>query len=262
MDKPEATLIIRDSNLRAGFTQLPNEVLKDIQLSSGSKLLYALLLSYAWQENLCYPGQETLAKDSNSNTRTIQRHLDALVKRGLISVERRGLSKTNIYYIEPLGSVYPEADTTELSSPDTTEISTLDTTLVSHKEYSVEEYSFKNIQKEDIESDLKSLLIVLRKLPYWGQAEELEKDTAWLIEFLTEFPELSEQLIRECRDFWDGRRPRNKGIWKNRLRNWCRTAREIKVNPRQHSPVYKKKPGAIPTDAELEEQERRLKVGS
>ena len=45
----------------AGFTQVPNVILKSTDLSVGAKLTYALLLSYAWQKESCFPGQETLA---------------------------------------------------------------------------------------------------------------------------------------------------------------------------------------------------------
>ena len=41
-----------------GFTQVPNHLLKDPNLSPGAKLAYAMLLSYAWHNDFCYPGQE------------------------------------------------------------------------------------------------------------------------------------------------------------------------------------------------------------
>ena len=45
-----------------GFTQLPNFILRDPDISIGAKTTYALFLSYAWHNNLCFPGQNTLAK--------------------------------------------------------------------------------------------------------------------------------------------------------------------------------------------------------
>ena len=142
----EKILQIRDAVLRPGFTQIPNQVLRDNKLSSDAKILYALLLSYAWQQGYCYPGQETLAKDMECNIRTAQRYLTALQQRGLIASERRGLTKTNIYFIEELSKVYSENDTAGLSARDTAPQPSRDKDRMSYKEYSVEEYSFNNTQ--------------------------------------------------------------------------------------------------------------------
>ena len=45
-----------------GFTQLPNFILRNPDISIGAKTTYSLFLSYAWHNNLCFPGQDTLAK--------------------------------------------------------------------------------------------------------------------------------------------------------------------------------------------------------
>lgn len=112
-----------------------------------------------------------------------------------------------------------------------------------------------------------SLINLLRSLPYWGASDD---DPQWLEEFQAENPELTYQVVKECRDYWDGRRAGNKGIWKNRLRNWCKKAREFNGRRTAESSERerirnsipgKRKPGTIPTAAELEEQERRLKAG-
>ena len=45
-----------------GFTQLSNFILRNPDLSTNAKTtLRALILSYAWHNNLCFPGQERLA---------------------------------------------------------------------------------------------------------------------------------------------------------------------------------------------------------
>ena len=41
-----------------GFTQLPNFILRDPKISIGAKTAYSLLLSYAWHNDLCFPGQD------------------------------------------------------------------------------------------------------------------------------------------------------------------------------------------------------------
>ena len=93
------TIIIEDESLRAGFTQLPNYVFRIRGLSHGAKLAYALLLSYAWQKDSCFPGQQTLADDLDVSVRSVGDYLRELQDRRLIRVQRRGLGKTNVYHI-------------------------------------------------------------------------------------------------------------------------------------------------------------------
>src|SRR5208282_6359323 len=45
-----------DAATAKGFTQVPNFLLKSNKLSSGDKLAFAMLLSYAWQNDYCFPG--------------------------------------------------------------------------------------------------------------------------------------------------------------------------------------------------------------
>ena len=52
-----------DAATAMGFTQVPNFLLKSKKLSSGDKMAFAMLLSYAWQNDSCFPGQERLAED-------------------------------------------------------------------------------------------------------------------------------------------------------------------------------------------------------
>ena len=51
-----------DPIARYGFTQLPNFILRNPDISIGAKTTYALFLSFAWHNNLCFPGQDKLAK--------------------------------------------------------------------------------------------------------------------------------------------------------------------------------------------------------
>ena len=67
----ERNIVLRgaDALTREGFTQVPNHVLKSEKISPGAKLAYTMLLSYAWQNDYCFPGQERLAKDMGSGVR-------------------------------------------------------------------------------------------------------------------------------------------------------------------------------------------------
>lgn len=102
LEKREKTLVFRDEGIRGGFTQIPTKVLRDSRLTGNERVLYGLLLSYAWQEGECFPGQCRLAKDMGVDKRTVGTGLGKLRKMKLISWKRQGLGKTNVYYIEKL----------------------------------------------------------------------------------------------------------------------------------------------------------------
>ena len=46
-----------------GFTQVPNFILKNDALTVGEKITFAMFLTYAWNNDKVFPGQERLAKD-------------------------------------------------------------------------------------------------------------------------------------------------------------------------------------------------------
>ena len=83
-----------------GFTQVPNILLTDKTLSSNAKLVYAMLLKYAWNNNRVYPGQERMAEDMGSSQPTIARSVNELEQAGWLEITRRGQGKTNIYVLK------------------------------------------------------------------------------------------------------------------------------------------------------------------
>ena len=93
------TIIIENRALRQGFTQIPNHILRDTRLSFGARLAYAMLLSYAWQEGSCFPGQERLAQDLGVSRRSASAFLRELREADYVSWRRRGLGRTNLYRI-------------------------------------------------------------------------------------------------------------------------------------------------------------------
>jgi len=86
-----------DAATAQGFTQVPNFLLKSKKLSAGDKMAFAMLLSYAWQNDYCFPGQERLAQDLGLTDRSVRTHLKSLESIGLLAIKRRGQGKTNIY---------------------------------------------------------------------------------------------------------------------------------------------------------------------
>lgn len=97
--KREPNIILKgaDAASRGGFTQVPNFLLKSKTLSAGDKLAFAMLLSYAWQNDHCFPGQKRLADDMGLHETNVRKHLKSLEAGGLLAITRRGQGKTNIY---------------------------------------------------------------------------------------------------------------------------------------------------------------------
>ena len=88
-----------DPIARYGFTQLPNFILRNPDISANAKVVYSLLLSYAWHNNLCFPGQERLAEHMGTHVSTVSRSIAELENCSLIEIERRGQGKTNFYTV-------------------------------------------------------------------------------------------------------------------------------------------------------------------
>ena len=93
------TIIVENEALRQGFTQIPNYVFRDKHLSFGARITYGILLSYAWQEGSCFPGQERMALDLGVGRQAVSDFLRELREAGYVDWKRRGLGKTNVYYI-------------------------------------------------------------------------------------------------------------------------------------------------------------------
>jgi hypothetical protein len=100
--------VIREKNLqldtdnpvaRSGFTQVPNFILRDSTLSIGAKVAYAMFLSYAWHNDSCFPGQDRLAEDMGMSRVRVTQLISELDRVGLVSIQRRGQGKTNLYTI-------------------------------------------------------------------------------------------------------------------------------------------------------------------
>jgi biotin operon repressor len=85
--------------LQGGFTQIPNFILKDSKISVGAKVAYAMFLSYAWHNDSCFPGQDRLAEDMGMSRSRVTTFIGELEQSGLISIQRRGQGKTNLYTI-------------------------------------------------------------------------------------------------------------------------------------------------------------------
>ena len=97
----EKTILLKgfDPVSAQGFTQVPNLVLKEPELGAGAKLVYALLLSYAWNNDSCFPGQDRLATDCGKTQAWISQQMKELEQHSFLEIQRRGQGKTNIYVL-------------------------------------------------------------------------------------------------------------------------------------------------------------------
>ena len=129
----EHTIVVLNEALKHGFTQIPRYILFDHKLSFGARLTYAVLLSYAWQEGSCFPGQDRMSGNLGVTRRAISTYLVELKKHKYVDWKRRGLGKTNIYYILDYKPLKIEADENAGSHPDANTSSQPDDTAGSHK---------------------------------------------------------------------------------------------------------------------------------
>ena len=108
MERLGESKAFKDRNLRLcgadvatqrGWTGVPNFILENDQISVGAKLTYAMLLKYAREMDECFPGQDRLAKDMGNGSRSVVRYIAELEQVGLVTVQRRGQGRPNLYSI-------------------------------------------------------------------------------------------------------------------------------------------------------------------
>ena len=89
-----------DPIARSGFTQIPNFILTNGNLSLGAKIVYSMFLHYAWHKDSCFPGQDRLADDMGMSKSRVNEFIKELERAGLVEITRRGQGKTNMYKIK------------------------------------------------------------------------------------------------------------------------------------------------------------------
>lgn len=94
-------------------------------------------------------------------------------------------------------------------------------------------------------------------LPGWKM--ERKADEVWGVNLLARFPVFASNLAAEMEKFinYHAGKTDHKGIWKNRLLNWATKTKDPTFCPAPKPGA--KRPGAVPSAADLDEQERREK---
>lgn len=79
---------------------LPEFVLK-LTITSGAKLLYAVLCSHAYNKDHCWPSYGKLAERIGCSINTIKNHLKELVEQKLIAIERVSYHSSKFFMLTP-----------------------------------------------------------------------------------------------------------------------------------------------------------------
>ena len=97
----DRSLILKGADIatQRGWTGVPNFILESKEISVGAKLTYAMLLKYARELDECFPGQDRLAEDMGTTRQSVNGYIGELRRVGLITVQRRGQGKPNVYTI-------------------------------------------------------------------------------------------------------------------------------------------------------------------
>jgi len=92
-------LVGADALSQRGFVQVPVAILRTKKLSIGAKMAYTALLSYAWHNDYCFPGQDRMADDIGAGRTSVNSYIKELEQKGFIKITRRGQGRTNLYEV-------------------------------------------------------------------------------------------------------------------------------------------------------------------
>ena len=94
------------------FTRVPNEIIEHPKLSAMAKMIWIDLWKFCYKGDGigAFPGMARIATNLGTSEETIRKHRRQLEAEGLLTVERRGLTKTNMYRLFVRGNPhwYPE----------------------------------------------------------------------------------------------------------------------------------------------------------
>jgi len=149
------TLVLEDQSLVYGFIQLPKQILWAGNLSRDAKILYAVLLGYAWEQQQCFPGYARLCADLGASENMVRKYMRELEAVDLLSQRRRGLGKTNIYLLHDLRTAKIEVQephkprTSRIEVPEPTKSTAQEPTKSAVKQYTEEQETnnLSNIRK-------------------------------------------------------------------------------------------------------------------
>ncbi len=98
------------------YTKVPNEILGPSQLSIQARYLYCVLLRHCGQDEWCYPGQETLAKELRCTPRYVRELLSKLYTARIVYKKRKGFNRSNNYKVAKSLEMYRNSGSPHLGS--------------------------------------------------------------------------------------------------------------------------------------------------
>lgn len=86
-------------NIIKGYTPIQNRILLDTRISAAARILLCIIIMHCGPDNNCFPGQDTLAKESGYTDRHIRNLLGKLINIDLIFKNRYGHGQNNTYLV-------------------------------------------------------------------------------------------------------------------------------------------------------------------
>lgn len=81
------------------FTQIPNQIFQESQLTLQARYLLCVLLKFCGQDESCFPSQKLLAKIMCLSVRQTTDYLRELEDSGIIKRKRAGFNRPNTYTV-------------------------------------------------------------------------------------------------------------------------------------------------------------------
>jgi len=81
----------------SNFTQIPNELIYDPNVTPSEFRVCAALLSFGYGANPIFPSQALVSKKIGVSDRTVRYKISSLKKKGYLTYNRRGFNKSNQY---------------------------------------------------------------------------------------------------------------------------------------------------------------------
>lgn len=110
----------KNYTIKTGFGITGRKVMLDNTLSQGARFLYAVLSTYAGQDDSCFPSLETILEDTGYSKSTYYKYLNELVSNNIITIQRR-MNQSNIFYLNDR-EIYVEENATEQVLPKNEEV--------------------------------------------------------------------------------------------------------------------------------------------
>jgi hypothetical protein len=92
-------VVFEDAGQYEGYTPFPKFVQYNTSLTRHARFLYSLFLSFAWDDDEIFPGQDRLMELMGCKDEQLRKYMIELRDAELISWVRRGQGKTNLYTI-------------------------------------------------------------------------------------------------------------------------------------------------------------------